>query len=112
MSFDISKQIIHLLYIALLVGCILNTGGIVFWHFNPNLPSIRVFEKDLKDVEFPLVFRICINKINQDDTELIKLGYSQYNSYFRGISMYNRSNIGWRGHTEDGKTIGTGTGII
>ena len=62
MSFDISKQIIHLLYIALLVGCILNTGGIVFWHFNPNLPSIRVFEKDLKDVEFPLVFRICINK--------------------------------------------------
>ena len=80
--------------------------------FNPELPSIKTYKKKFTEIEFPLVFRICANEI-EDSTERYKeYGYRFDYSYFIGQSIYNRSLIGWNGHTKEGGTIASIEGLM
>ena len=66
-------------------------------------------KRKLSEIEFPVVFKICINPGFYED-QLNKAGYSKVGFYFDGISKYNDSIIGWAGHTEDGGVYGNVTG--
>ena len=39
-----------------------------------------------------------------------KLGYKEAYFWFAGESMYNKSIVGWNGHSKDGKTLGSTLG--
>ena len=65
--------------------------------------------RKLENIEFPVNFKICVkpgfNMIN-----VRKSGYESISKYFHGHSMYNKSGIGWAGHTEDGGVLVTPEG--
>ena len=55
--------------------------------------------------DFPLLARICIRP-GFDILALREAGYNSVDGYFSGNSRFNRSVIGWAGHTQDGKVVG------
>ena len=68
----------------------------------------RTWEEEilLKDIEFPLVVKVCVVPgFNQ--TAIHEVGYADAWNYFRGQSRFNNSFIGWAGHTEESGTYGT-----
>ena len=70
----------------------------------------------LQDIEFPLSFRICLDDIYDIEKDMNKLerykkfGYSSGHNFYRGQSMFNETNVGWNGHTENGGTLGSTEG--
>ena len=75
----------------------------------PDQPNVRFYEKKLKDMTFPVVFKICFD--NEFETEkMMSVGYDRIWDFYRGRSRYNESLYGWNGHTEDGSTLGSEEG--
>ena len=105
------KNFEKVLHTILIVSCIVHVLFICIQMFYPSLPEIRVYKKDLKDIEFPISFRICAHELRKGDEKFKKLGYKGIKDFFRGRSMFNKSLVGWTGHTENGSTIGTVDGL-
>ena len=75
-------------------------------------PSLRTYKENLQDIGFPMTLRLCLEfKEEGNNTILKNLGYANIRDYFKGISMYNQSVIGWAGHTKDGNIIGSVKGL-
>lgn len=77
---------------------------------NPSQTVTNTVKRNLTDLEFPMVVKICINP-SYNDTELYDVGYTYTWDYFAGISRYNSSLIGWAGHTSDGKVFSNASDI-
>ena len=74
--------------------------------WNPKLPTIHIYEKNLKDIDFPLSFRFCVEHKNTS-ARYQKFGYNNELMFFLGQSMFSYSTIGWAGHKEDHSTYGS-----
>jgi hypothetical protein len=74
--------------------------GFVFWngYIRPSVTNTVVEERDLQDMDLPVIFRICILP-GFNDTALEEEGYGSITKYFKGESKYNHSLLGWAGHT-------------
>ena len=84
------KRLINLINFTLLTICIINSCEVSYKLANPELPSIREYEANLKETY----------------DRYHRLGYEDKMNFFLGRSKYNKSHYGWNGHTEDGATIG------
>ena len=104
------KRLINLINFTLLIICIINSCDVSYKLFNPELPSICEYETNLKDIEFPISFKICLNELKPSSERYQILGYNDDFDFYLGKSRYNKSHVGWNGHTEDGATIGTTEG--
>ena len=95
---------------VLVIMCFLHIAILIYEELHPNLPLIEYFEKNLDEIEFPLSFKFCIfetkNKKN-DRNRFSQFGYTDNAGFFMGRSKYNKSIIGWGGHTENGATLGS-----
>ena len=81
---------------------------------NPEQPSVKTYKKDLKDIDFPMTLRLCLQleKLDGSDKNMKPLGYKNIREYFMGKSRYNGSSIGWAGHMKNGSTLGSIEGLI
>ena len=71
---------------------------------SPYLTTTRQETKPLRDINFPLVFKVCV-KPGFDTSALEEEGYEVtqgLGDFFRGKSRYNSSLYGWGGHTSSG----------
>ena len=95
-------------YIAFTIHAIIN----LYITLNPQETVLRFEPRNLDDIEFPVVFKICLNPAFKIDK--IKLaGYSSLQDYFLGKSKYHRTNFhGWAGHYENGSIISSVEGIL
>ena len=75
---------------------------------NPDIPQIEIIEKDLSDIPFPVSFRICLGKENE---KIKSYGYNDTFDFFLGTSKFNRSIVGWNGHTSNESTFGSVKGL-
>ena len=76
----------------------------------PENPSVRVYDKDLKDIEFPLSFKICVREQYGVLQRYQDIGYYDIYAFFRGQPSYNRRYFGWAGRDRNKSTLGTVTG--
>ena len=67
-------------------------------YFAPTRTHTEVKELQLKDMDFPLNIKICA-KPDYNKTALQELGYKDASDYILGRSKYNRSVVGWGGHS-------------
>ena len=77
-------------------------------YIKPTMTRTWEEEVSLRDIEFPLVVKICIIPgFNQ--TALREVGYEDTFAYFLGLNSSWNSNymFGWAGHPEDSGTFGT-----
>ena len=101
----IEKLASLLLNFILGILCFSHIIILIYSEFHPNLPLIEIVEKDFNEIEFPLSFRLCVfDKENHDD-KYKRFGYYKDNRFFTGQNMFNRSIVGWGGHTKNGSTL-------
>ena len=91
--------------IVLLIHVLLIGENLMF----PGNPNVRVERKDLKDIKFPLAFKLCVSSQNDADEfeNYEKFGYKSPYHFFRGVSMFNQSMRGWNGHTRNHTILGS-----
>ena len=77
---------------------------------HPKYPDVRIYTDDVKNIEFPLSFRLCIDQRNE--SRFHNFGYADLTTFYRGRSMYNDSVYGWFGHRMNGSTFGGPDGKI
>ena len=83
-----------------------------FYILYPDLPEIKVLKKDLKNIAFPLSFKLCVSEKHKSSDRYQKVGYHNDVDFFKGKSMFNDSLYGWSGHTENGSTFSNVQGPI
>ena len=67
---------------------------------SPSQTTVSVMEKNLREFEFPVIFKICMNP-GFDSEALREAGYTSSWHYFKGSSKFNSSIYGWAGHKKD-----------
>ena len=70
----------------------------------PQYPSVKIRKTDLRNIHFPVRFKFCVGDIKIKDN-LKKLGYVDNYHAFLGISLFNKSLVGWNGHSKDFSTL-------
>lgn len=74
----------------------------------PSTPTIKIYEKSLNQIEFPISIKLCALEDGESDSMRHNTsGYEKNFRFFLGQSMFNKSLIGWGGHTEDGSFLGS-----
>ena len=101
----IGKFVYFVLNFILGILCTLHIIIVIYYEFNPKLPIIERIEKDLHNIEFPLSFRFCVFDEKNYLNRYNQFGYANAPDFFTGQSKFNRSIVGWGGHTEDGYTL-------
>ena len=59
-TMKILDYVLNFLFVAI---CCVHVGIIVYIFINPPTPEIKVYEQELKDIEFPVAFILCVDKI-------------------------------------------------
>ena len=104
------SRITTLIQIFLTLSCIIHVGYILHYILYPELPEIKVNKKHLKDINFPISFLICATNYVNQSGPYQEIGYSKISNFFKGISMFNDSILGWKGHRLNGSIYGTAEG--
>ena len=97
------------LNIALMIACTVHVTNILKGSLFPELPNVKHYENDLKIIEFPVTFKFCFmaSDTNRERRNWIfkKYGYKTIVQFFRGQSKFDKTLVGWNGHTENGTTM-------
>ena len=99
----LTRNYILLVNLGCLIGFCFQFGSVVDTYVHPTQTTITVTERDLRDFEFPLLFKICFNPSFNKTVE----EEAGYYDFFSGKSKHNSSLVGWAGHTEEGGVLGT-----
>ena len=106
MNKAILKYISPILNVVFFLICMIHICINGFYMIHPDLPSIRVSENNLKDIDFPVAFRICVTEIKNNTKRYTDVGYKTEYKFFNGQRMYKPENLyGFAGHTKNGSTI-------
>ena len=95
---------LNILYSIFFIISLVHITIICYQSAYPEVPEIVVYKKELSDMEFPLLFKICLFDLEETD-KYTALGYMNVDDYFYGKNKYNSSIRGWAGHNENGSTI-------
>ena len=107
---DKAKAIIYLFKISICTAFIVHAIFIAYDLIVPKDTVLRFEERSLDDIEFPIIFKICITPAF-NITEIQDAGYEIVWDYFTGTSRYSRNRIyGWSGHTENGSIVSNAKG--
>ena len=95
-----------LLNIVLIISCVVHIMFLFYINSYPKLPEIIINNKNIRDVEMPLSFLVCLTIKNPELTNknFKDPGYKSIQQFFTGSSMYNNSTFGWFGHMKNGST--------
>ena len=98
MYIEISCFLLFLIHISI----------IGYYQLYPTETSTRLSERKLDDLDFPVLFKICLNPAFNENY-IKEVGYYSLWSYFIGKGRWRNSNggavYGWAGHWENGSTI-------
>ena len=102
------KKVISLVNISLVLICIIHVASILNTHLYPLYPDVHVYKANLKDIDFPLSFKICVFDLaSNSDAKYQRWGYKRQWDFYLGKSMFNESLHGWNGHGPNGTTLGS-----
>ena len=104
-----SKHIKSLLYLVnsiFTIVCLLHIMSTLHSNINPTHPEIIVYERELKDISFPILLKVCGKEKNNVSQRFRNYGYDGEFDFFGGFSKFNNMIVGWKGHGENRSTIG------
>ena len=82
----------------------------------PKHPNVMTYTKDLKDMIFPISFKLCVGERENATDKFKRLGYTNQMDFFHGRSRFNKNQYygyyGWNGHTKYNSTLGSVMGIV
>ena len=90
-----------------LLACSIQILLVGYGQIFPTRTVNNMGHKNLSKMDFPAVFKLCFRNRLSDNERFRSVGYKDLQAYFLGVSAFNRSLIGWAGHTKDGDVVGT-----
>ena len=87
-----------------MVAFVVHFSTIAYELKHPKHPSIRIRKTDLRNIDFPVIFKFCVGDVKNEE-RFQKLGYVDRYHVFLGSSKFNRSLVGWNGHTQNFSTL-------
>ena len=87
--------------ITLVLTCFSHISSISHNILNPELPVIKEYKQELKNIEFPISFLLCADETGNKNEVYQNYGYKDIYDYFEGYSIFNSSRIGWSGHMKN-----------
>ena len=109
---NILKNFILFINLMLVMFCLVHISMNGYYILHPDLPAIRVYKKNLQDIDFPLAFKLCATETRDTFARYNNVGYVDDFDFFLGRSMFNASLFGWTGHTVNGSTFADVEGRI
>ena len=103
--YSLTRNYLLLLNMFFTCGFVVHVLTIGFDLIHPKYPSIRIYEKDLKQIDFPLSFQLCVTEQENSTERYRRMGYAEELSFFAGKSMFEEEIIGWGGHSQNGSTL-------
>ena len=78
---------------------IAHVGYIGYELLYPKFPEIVNYKKQLSEIEFPVVFKVCANEANlfAANEKITEIGYTDLWKFYLGESMYNVQFNLWLG---------------
>ena len=101
----ILEKFVYLVNLFFTILCLLHIFVNLYVNLNPPHPDIKVHDKLLKDVSFPILFKLCGKEIHDSSKRFRIFGYKDELEFYAGKSKFSRKNFGWNGHTENGSTL-------
>ena len=98
-------KVVHLLNLVFTIMCLCHVSFTLYNAVNPPRPEIKVYDKALKDVPFPILFKICGKEIYNSSRRFKEYGYEDEWSFYTGTNSFSKSIVGWQGHTENNSTV-------
>ena len=92
--------------LACFIAFLVQISASIYSQIAPDDPVARTVRTDIKNVEFPVAFKVCM-KPSFNIAELDKVGYGFTFYFFSGWSKYEKNPTGlrkhgWAGHTREG----------
>ena len=103
MNFQFIRPLI--LHVTLVVACLSHIGFNAFHELYPDLPSVKQYKTDLKSIDFPVVFTICVREIFNETERYNAFGYKREWEWFDGKSDIREGVFGWNGDFENGSSL-------
>ena len=100
------KSLVIILNLVIFFFCLVHVSLNGYYILYPELPDIKITNRKLEDIEFPLSLKVCVSEISNSFHRYSNLGYKNDFQFFYGKSAFNKSLIGWAGHTKDGSKVG------
>ena len=100
-----------LLHIACSLAVSIQIVSVLHDFVKPQTTNSETEEIHLENMEFPLLFKICVDP-SFNGSAVAELGYNGIWNYFSGLSRFNESIYGWAGHTSTYGVIDTVTGAF
>ena len=91
-------------HIIVMVAFVVHFSVIAYEMKYPKYPSIMIRKTDLRNIDFPVVFKFCVGDVENNE-KFQRLGYADRYDVFMGNSMFNNSLVGWNGHTQNFSTL-------
>ena len=90
--------------------CFVHIIKVIYLSANPEFAETKMYGKQLKDIEFPIAFILCVSQENFSQN-FKRQGYFDEEHFFSGQSRYNEFDYGWFGHFYNGSTFETFQGL-
>ena len=89
-------------WVCLYLACSLAVGiqlvPVLRGFFSPETTNSETKELNLQEIDFPLLFKICVDP-SFNALAVEEFGYDSIWNYFAGLSRFNASIYDWAGHT-------------
>ena len=102
----ILEKFVYLVNLFFTILCLLHIFVNLYVNLNPPHPDIKVHDKLMKDVPFPILLKLCGKEIHDSSKRFRIFGYKDEIEFYAGKSKFSSKNFGWNGHTENGSTLG------
>ena len=80
----------------LTLACIAQVVRISLNQVSPPNPDVKVYQRQLRDLEFPLAFIVCLHDAKNESMRYQRAGYKDQDNFFTGHR--NSGDFGWYGH--------------
>ena len=97
------------------ISFLTHTFIIGYYEVYPSETTTRFIKRRLDLIEFPVLFKVCLNPAFDED-KFRKFGYDNLWNFFLGRSVWTTGHgarvYGWAGHQENGSTLSSPEGDI
>ena len=80
------SKLVYLVNLLFTIVCMYHVTNTLYSTINPLNPEIKVYEKALNEVSFPIVFKICGKEHSNGSMRFINFGYATEYNFYGGIS--------------------------
>ena len=94
-----------ILYGLFMIAFLVHVFSIGYSLKHPDHPSVMTSIQDLKDFQFPIVLKICIQEMENIYDRYKKIGYTKENELFSGKSRFSNETYGWNGHNKNNTSL-------